>query len=80
MSSKKKYEVTQRWKDRHSDGVLYRVAVDGVELASTIRIQPTQIASKGEAALLAWCSHHTDKLTEHRIVDVDLNEKVIMIR
>jgi hypothetical protein len=77
MSSRKEYLVTQTWKDKHRDCVLYRVAVNGVELASTIRIPATQAASHGEPVLLEWCQHHVDRLRENKVVDVDLNEEVI---
>ncbi len=75
MPSKTEYSVIGIWEE--GDSVFYRVAADGVELACAIRISRTQRATHGDAVLLAWCSHHTDRLKEKMIVDADLNEEVI---
>jgi hypothetical protein len=77
VSSKKEYLITQSWKDKYSDSFLYRVAVNGVELGSTIRVPATQKVTHGEAVLLGWCRRHVDELREYKVVDVDLNEEVI---
>jgi hypothetical protein len=69
------YTVVRR--QEQGDSVLYRLALGGVEITSTVRISKTQKATHGEAALFTWCRRHTDQLREKRIVDADLNEERI---
>lgn len=57
--------------------IYYRVAFDGVEAASTVRINKTQYITHGEDILLSWCNHHADQLTAPGVVVVNLDEEII---
>ena len=75
MSESGKCTKVRTWQE--GDTFLYRVAFDGVEAVSTIRITGTQKATHGEDALLRWCNHHASQLTKPGIVDAVLNEEAI---
>lgn len=75
MMDERKYSITCRWQE--DDKAYYKVAADGIEFTSSIRISKTQKATHGEAALLGWCRRHADRLQEKRIVEVNLNEKIV---